>query len=215
MDILGAAMPALHILVDKPLPTTDAPWWRSESFWVAVGAITTGIMAWFTRSLAQETRDTLQAAGNESNQRERHHRESLTPLLYAEILESRLRATLSENTNKYSYYIQFVGKLRNVGPGPATGVLVHFIPMEMARQRFFEPPIGSNGLGSFDLKYVCEFDATKGGKVNFIWPHECAIEYADLFGNRGWLILKSSSATTNAFKLVESAKVRPFDLSLP
>src|ERR1700728_1545969 len=92
MAWLNALLAAVHVIVDGPLPGERQGFWLEETFLVAVGAFVTAAMAVFTGLLAAETRDVVRGAQAEAQQRERHHRESLAPLISAKVLEARVTA---------------------------------------------------------------------------------------------------------------------------
>lgn len=212
MLVVAAAQAAFHVIVDRPLPTETLSFWQQERFWVAVGAVVTALMALFTRNLAKETRDAVNTANAESDQRERHHREGLAPVLYTKLLETRLCTRVDAASKKHVYWVRLRGTLENVGPGPATTTTVHFKPFGYNLRRFPLRPIGANAAVEFEIEYPCGDENRE--KLNFTWPYDCAFEYSDMFGNRGWLIL-SGAGRSDDFELTENTPIRPFEISLP
>jgi hypothetical protein len=95
-----------------------------------------------TKKLAEETRDVVKNARAESEQRERHHRESLAPLISARGLEAHVRTAQSLSRGMI-YRVTLMGTLRNSGPGPATEISVLFTPRTCDRREFPAEPIGA------------------------------------------------------------------------
>ena len=202
--LLGLAQ-TIHVIVDRPIPVESLPWWQQERFWVACGSVTslvvvavTGVMAYFTRALAmdtkklaEETRDVVRGAQAESEQRERHHQDSLAPLISTRGLTTLVKAEAVGKT--LIYKVALSGKIVNFGPGPAAEVSGWFEPFGTPRQHFTAAPIGANAEIALAIEYVVGETFAGAANVGSKWPFHYAIRYVSMFGDEGWLVLYSAS----------------------
>ncbi|MGA8474894.1 MAG: hypothetical protein WB681_07470 [Candidatus Cybelea sp.] len=221
MQFLGAAANVLHVILDQPIPEGSLRLWQQERFWVAIGSITslavavvTGFMAFFTRALATdtnklatETRDVVQSAQLEAQQRERHHRESLAPLITTRLLEARVLDLQRDLDGTESYTLRLIGKIENVGPGPASVVTLWFTPSAVVRRKFFAAPIGPSSTIEIDLRYKVGSSFAGAANSGKTWPFGCAIEYGDMFGDSGWLIVSSATGRSDDIVVLENVTV--------
>jgi hypothetical protein len=209
MSLLCAALPAFHILVDKPLPTSG-----TEAVWVAVGAITTGIMALFTGWLAFETWRSLKVTRAESDQRERHHKESLSPNLECVSLSALLFGNRTAAGN-YEYIARLQGNISNIGPGPVRRLYFYFEPLGMESIIGRHPYIPAGEGRSWQIDKACEatrlqaLGATVAPGQSSLCPFRCLIAYDSIFGELGWIVLSSASGNSDDVETVDASSPQP------
>ena len=127
-----------HVIIDGVVraatTTLEIDWWgRAATIASAVVAAFTALLAWSTRNLASETADSMRLA-------DRHHQESLAPLIVARELAVRPTPTGHnvDGGDDYAQRILVSGRIKNVGNGPALNVSaeIHFdgaVPEEPVR----------------------------------------------------------------------------------
>jgi hypothetical protein len=186
----------------------------SEAVWVGIGTlvslgvvILTGTMAFYTRklaietsALARETRDMVRSASEEREQVERHHRESLVPLLCAVGLETEVQV-LSRSATDRTIIVRLTGTIQNIGPGPAATVEIWLAPFSYNAMKIRGTPIAGRGGG---MKLSADYDVgplfAGAASVGQAWCFKCVIRYTSLFGDEGWLMLSSGSGRAKDVK---------------
>lgn len=206
MVLLNMLLGALHVIVDGPLPVERQAFWLQERFWVAVGAIVTAAMAFFTMRLAADTRDVVRGAQAEAQQRERHHRESLAPLISVKVLEARVMQPLRSGDGTLTFPIKLNAKIENAGPGPAAEVSICFIPRGMPRRIFPAAPIAASGTNEEEARYV---EGSVAREVGQTWPFLCGILYSNMFADLGWVLLSSETGRTDDRTIISSQLASP------
>ncbi|MGB8909779.1 MAG: hypothetical protein WCC84_13635 [Candidatus Cybelea sp.] len=163
-----------------------------------------------TRDLAKETRDAVIGAKNESEQRERHHKETLSPNL--EVSEVGAVASCQQNQQRELVYsITLAGNLYNIGPGPIRGYKAWLAPRGLPTAFMTYPSLGAGERRNFTV--YSKFDAAARQSVNLTltpgdqkaYPFRCGITYATLFGELGFLVLESDSGTSEDARIIQSA----------
>ncbi|HEV3091538.1 MAG TPA: hypothetical protein VGX91_08880 [Candidatus Cybelea sp.] len=206
MASFSVLLAAVHVIVDRPIPVEQQGFWLEERFWVAVGAIVTAAMAFFTMRLAADTRDVVRGAKAEAQQRERHHRESLAPLISAKVLEARVAQPMRSADGTLIFPIKLNAKIENVGPGPAAEVSICFIPKGMPRRIFPAAPIAASGTNEEEARYV---EGSVGTEIGQPWPFVCGILYSNMFGDLGWVLMSSETGRTDDKAIILSQLASP------
>ncbi len=110
---------AVHVVVDGVARVVsnspDVDWWgRAATVASAVVALFTGWLAFSTRNLASETADSMRLA-------DRHHQESLAPLIVARdlgVTPGSSRHNIDGGSD-WAQQILVTGRIKNIGNGPA------------------------------------------------------------------------------------------------
>jgi len=141
----------LHVIVDA-VPAPDS-WARAGIRWVIAGTIASIAVAVFnavlakstsqlanqTKLLALETAKVGTEAALARRLADKHHQESLMPVLLVE-------AVLYVNTDLESDTLGFelVGQIQNVGAGPATEIVVHITVPELTYNQLYFGALAGN-----------------------------------------------------------------------
>lgn len=153
------------------------PFGWNEATWVAVGSAASMIVALATLGLAISTRllasetKTLVTSGNEERQQvERHHQQGLTPLV-----------VIDADCIPEGQRVRFVGKIRNVGPGPATGVFFGVKPDLAAPSQRYGRALAAGEVWDLDLSW------NAGQEVSglSLLPYRCLLTFSSIFVTEG------------------------------
>jgi hypothetical protein len=144
----------VHTVVDNiPRPEMGPLGWN-EPTWVAIGAVTaafamtaTAVMAFYTRRLAKETRDIVVESAEERAQLERHHQQSLMPLVQVE-------GTCLLSREARGNYIRFQGEIVNIGPGPSIGINLLLRPSAVTGRWFYLGVIAGNERRPLNVEWL-------------------------------------------------------------
>ena len=201
----------VHAVIDN-LPKLPAPetglFGLNEPTWIGIGTIAgtfaflaTGALAGGTWWLGYQTRDLVRSSNEERTEAERHHRESLTPLICTFGLSSLVTADVGAE-QQLVYSVSLTGTIANVGPGPAAEVSVWFTPSATTRKEFPAAPIGGNSEVKLHIGY--EIGTWFAGTANrgYAWPFRCAIRYVSMFGDEGCLVLASHSGRAEDLRVL-------------
>lgn len=201
-----------HVLIDN-LPYGDhglfglnEPTWVSISAIVAaLAAIATLYLAFYTRQLARrtsemalETRDLVKAAGDERQQVERHHQQTLMPIVF-------LEAGCIMRSGSDGTWIVFEGTIRNVGGGPSTGINILFKPFGFVERVSYQGLIGPNEGRPFRVEWKLT------GPVPFqeTLPYDTVTRFRTIFETEGAIHQKSFSGM--ARNAIVQAYISPTD----
>lgn len=187
-----------HILIDKAIP--DSRWFIFSALAAAGAAIATSILAFITRNLAKATttmaEKTAELAAQTATQvresaeaiaqTERHHQESLMPLV--SILGG-FRIESGDNTN----WFRFAGELVNDGPGPAVSILLFAYNTSVLVINTPQPEItGRSQLAGFIKgrhrdNFSCKWAIREGPPwyVEQSVPSDSAVLFKTIFGTEG------------------------------
>lgn len=160
----------------------------NEALWVSVGAIVStavvivsGLMALFTRSLAietktlaKETRDLATSAADERAQAERHHQQSLMPLVFAE-------GGCKLDRLQEGFQITFNGTLRNIGAGPSPGVNMLLRPEGFVGRTKYLGVLGAGQQNHFIFRWTISDVATP----QKLLPYHSLVRFQTIFGTEG------------------------------
>ena len=181
----------LHVAVDavKTPPPDLGPFGFNEPTWIAFGtaasalaALVTAAMAIYTRnvaratrSLGEETRSLAVAATEQMAQTERHHLDSLTPLLFAafDVITKRAQGT--------DLLIVYDGVISNAGTGPAVNIEVLIIPTIFVGRKFLCGMLAGNATQVF--KRIVQYQTPTFASE--LMPYFACILYDDIFARRG------------------------------
>jgi len=143
---------------------------------VAIATLVLAVMTWrlasATTALATETKDLVASGNAERDQVERHHQQSLTPLvvLDADCIPDGLR-------------VRFVGKIRNIGLGPATGVYICVKPDVAAPAQRYGRGLAAGDAWDFELYW----DMGRERTGLDLLPYDCIVCFTSMFVTEGFI----------------------------
>ena len=163
-----------------PLGWNEPTWVSAGSIAGAVVAIATlvlAVMTWrlasATTTLATETKDLVVSGNAERDQVERHHQQSLTPLV-----------VLDADCIPDGGRVRFVGKIRNIGLGPATGVYICVKPdIAAPAQRYGRGLAAAGDVWDFELYW--DMGREKTGLD--LLPYDCIVCFTSMFATDGYI----------------------------
>jgi hypothetical protein len=184
------------ILIDNLPASGQGLFGFNEATWVSISAIVAALaagatfyLALLTRELArrtsemaEETKDLVKAAGDERLQVERHHQQTLMPIVY-------LEAECCMQPRLGGIYIVFQGEVRNVGGGPSTGINILLKPSGYVERIAYQGLIGPNERRPFKI----EWRLTGPVPVQDVLPYDSITRFRSIFETEGAIHQKSSS----------------------
>lgn len=161
----------------------------NEATWVSISAIVSALaacatvyLALYTRSLAQETRDLVRAGVDERSQTERHHQQSLMPLVFAE-------GGCRLDRVQEGFQITFHGTLRNIGAGPSSSVNMLLRPIGFVGRTKYLGVLGAGQVTNFTVHWVIG-DVAPNQKL---LPYDSLVRFQTIFGTEGAVYQRSHS----------------------
>jgi hypothetical protein len=133
-----------------------------------------------TASVANETRDLVNSSAEDRAQVERHHQETLAPLL---VVEADL---VKSNTEGEQVALQ--GYLRNIGGGPAREAWIYIRPSLAAPAQFSVRPIAAGDRWELSVGWAGVLEARTTA-----YPYDLLVTFVTVFGTRGAIEYKSHS----------------------
>jgi hypothetical protein len=127
--------------------------------------------------LARETKGLVSTGNIERTQVERHHQQGLTPLV-----------VIDADCQRDGRNLRFSGKIRNIGPGPATGVYFCVKPIHGAAAEKYGRGLAAGEVWDFDLSW----DMGLGFGVDLV-PYDCLVCFSSIFATDGVVQQYSSS----------------------
>ncbi len=167
-----------------------------DTSWIAVSAIVTAIMAFYTRRLAAETGKALESSADQMRQAEIHHRESVSPSVFLTIT---CRVVRQDNT----VLLCVAGSVANLGPGAAGNVVCVVQPLGWWRKLEADVATIVNPCSVHDFTVTWPLSDEPGSDPGPI-PFRYGVRYNDLFGDEGWTIQESSSGSASLLETLES-----------
>jgi len=165
-----------------------------ESFWIAISALSTLVLAFFTWRLAQETRDLVRSSITEVSSSERHHRESLSPYLVLELMLG------GSNQTDAMHWIR--GSIRNIGNGLATDIELYVNPQGTSLEDVLVyASLTRDERVTFDESYGMRLGGSGG-----TCPYHVALTFKNMFGERGWIVGDSPTGESKDFKVYSHAR---------
>jgi hypothetical protein len=136
-------------------------------------------LATSTLFLANETKRLVTSGNDDRLQVEKHHQQGLTPIV---VIDADCRP---ENAQ-----VRFVGKIRNVGPGPATAVFFCVKPHLAGPAQRYGRALAPGEVWDFDLTWPAAGTPISG--LSFL-PYECLITFSSIFVTEGLIEQYSST----------------------
>jgi hypothetical protein len=163
--------------------------WMAISAIVSAGvAIATVSLALYTRRLAVETRDLVKSSAAERAQVERHHQQTMMPLVL-------IQAACIWRTVKDRNTMVLRGTIRNVGAGSATSVLLYIRPIGGPPAHSYDyGAISPNSANEFTIgwDFAAPRDAGQGAEEANV-PYDCFTTFESIFGTRGAVYQRSET----------------------
>jgi hypothetical protein len=164
----------------------------SESFWIALSTLGTLGLAFFTWRLAAETTGLVRSGASERDQLERHHRQTLMPIVY-------VNAEAQRRDEYEGRPLIFCGYLCNVGLGPSVSVNILLKPSGIMPRWFYRGAIGASSTAEFILEW--KFNGPV--PTQRWWPYDCLVHFVDTFGNTGAVWQRSASGLKEEFQILQ------------
>lgn len=201
---------ATHVVidhVDKSVWPPDSGWLIFSAVAAAAAAIATAVLAFLTRNLATatqemarktadlatETKEQVEKSADAFTQAERHHQQSLMPVVY---VEARCYAEDIHGRN----LVLFEGEVVNIGPGAATEIMVYLLcgtyegtpRQEFPEQKIYLGMLAPNSRAKFQVGFNVDdnFIPVPGGRV---YPYQAFTTFKSVFGVLGGVLQISNT----------------------
>lgn len=198
-----------HVVVDnvaREIAVRDSGWSIFAAWAAAFAAIATFFLAWLTRNLAaattemarktadlsSETSEQAKASVEAIAQAQRHHEQSLMPIVFVNF-----DCTARTAANKR--WIQLKGEVRNIGPGPATEIYLHLrAATYVPEYAIYLGVIGANSQQPVELEY----EMMSSNYIESI-PFDCVTRYSTIFETEGAVVQHSHSGLKRDIKVAK------------
>lgn len=198
--------PWIHVVVERGAP--ESGWFIASTIAAGLAALATTYLAFITRNLAiatrqmakktadlaAETATQVKETAGAIEQTERHHQESLAPILFLSV-----DCRMSLGADGLSRLI-FSGEVRNVGPGPAVKVYLYIRPVGYGARRIFLGVIGANSASPMakQVDYGYGQVPRQGNS-----PYDALLVYETIFGTEGAMWQHSYSGSHEGTEIGE------------
>jgi len=144
-----------------------------------------------TKAVADRTGELVKETNRGTDQLDRHHLESLLPIVY---VDAELTFARETRQDKPGLLISLKGDLVNVGPGPATSVNLLLKPVSIVERWFYQGLIGANSRRPlYELDWWIYPLPSFGFQEGQPWPFTVTTKYITVFDDMGQMYQHSHS----------------------